>query len=272
MRQACDEHVGGDKDGCSLPLSSYWSSSPLSCIALIVILVGIILIVDGVSVAVGIVVSSSLLLAALCGPLVLSLRQLVVVCHLCRPIIVRRLLVLCPLVVPAGRCVPCCICCPILLLSPLVHLPIALPLSSYHVAPPSSPLVPSAKGWLLRITLLCHAGWFLLVVSPLLPFHLALPSRPLIVLLHAYPVHGLLGRGGCGWLTVSCLSPFARVWMLTAAAQMLLSATGQLLIASRNSIAQGSLACARTPTAKAQTVAPRRCPSPPAGTTIRSTL
>jgi hypothetical protein len=110
--------------------------------------------------------ASTSLLASLCRRhccwLILSLRQLAVVCHLCCPIIVRRPLVLCPLVVPAGRCVSCCICCPILLLSPLVHLPLALPLSSYHVAPPSSPLVPSAKGWLLRITLL--------------PYHLVLPA------------------------------------------------------------------------------------------------
>ena len=59
-------------------------------ILLVVILDGVILVVDSVSIAIGIVVSSSLSLVSLHRPLILSLRQLVVACRLCRPIVLRH--------------------------------------------------------------------------------------------------------------------------------------------------------------------------------------
>jgi hypothetical protein len=183
VRQAYGERVGSNKDGCSLPLSSYWSSSPLSCHrphchpcwhyphrrrhqrrcwhrCVVVIVAG------SSSHCASWLLCVTFVALSLCAALlssVLSLCQLVVVCCvasaalsccsalsstcrlrcLCRPIMLRHLLVL----LSRRRRAGCCAsrCCPIILCCPL----------------------PS-----------CQAGWFLLVVSSLLPFHLVQWASP----------------------------------------------------------------------------------------------
>ena len=120
--------------------------------------VGVILVVDGISVVVGIVASSSSSQAALRRPLVLSLPQLVVACNLCRPIVLHRPLVLRrPLVLLSHRMVVACYvasialsCCAALSSSRraswlLVVLACRRPLSPYLVAPSSCPLVVPAS-------------------------------------------------------------------------------------------------------------------------------
>ena len=136
-------------------------------------LVGVILVFDGLSVAVDIVASSSLTLTALRRPLVLSLRQLVVACPLSRHIVLRyrlvlssrRLVVACRV---ASVAISCCaalssscrsrrLCRHIMLRRLLVLSSRRLVVACHVVTQLSCAALLSSR----------RAGWLLIVASPL---------------------------------------------------------------------------------------------------------
>ena len=105
-------------------------------VLLAIFLVGVIFVFDGPSVSVDIVASSSLTLTAPLRPLVLSSRQLVVACRLCRHIVLR-----CRLVLSSRRLVDACRVAS-------VALSCCATLSSSRRA-----------SWLLRVARLCRPIW-----------------------------------------------------------------------------------------------------------------
>ena len=171
--------------------------------------VGVILVVEGVSVVVGIVASSSSSLAALRRPLVLSLRQLVVACNLCRlivlhcPLVLRR-----PLVLLSHRMVvACCVAS--------IALSCCAALSSSRRA-----------SWLLRVARLYRPIWLhrplvllscrLVVSSPLSPYHVMQPSRPLVAPAGCCVSHVSIALSGCTVLLSSCRAG----WLLLVASPL----------------------------------------------------
>jgi len=134
---------------------------------------------------------------------------------------------------------------------------VASPLTSYHRAPPTRPLVVPAdrcmssccpivlRGPLVlslrrlvvtcRVTSVAISSCAAPAPLPLAPYRIVMPSRPLSAsitllfcaallssphvgwMLHVYPVHGLLGGGGRGLLMVSRLPAFALARISTVA-------------------------------------------------------
>ena len=183
------------------------------CVLLIVMLVGIILITVGVSVAVDMVLLLPSLLAALPRPFILSFAP--AGCCLLPLSPYCLALPSCPLVAPSGCCVLHCISGHIVLCRPLglslrqlvvaccmpllpslvgLHRPLVLLLCrlvvvcqvtsvAYCIAPSSHPLVDCIASVVLSCCatlLFCPCtSWLLLLALPLLPYCLAPPSRPL---------------------------------------------------------------------------------------------